>query len=219
MNGIKNKRVSNVLLILFILTFVVILLGSSFAFFTARVIGRPSSIKIQAAELGTSTAQGTAISLYVSEHDMNEIDGSNSYTAYKESSEYAILSITTSTGTKRVVECTYDLTYKPTNAYNKSGTNTSNLKEFTLLGTPVAVNASNTTITGEMPEINLTGVTSEIVIVSGAKLIVTGEKTEGQVEWRFTPRYYNLRIDQTENADSVFGGTIQIGSIACLSSD
>ena len=212
----RNNKTFNVLLILFIVTFIVVVAGTSFAFFTAGVTGKPSNIRIQSAELGSATAHGTTISMFVSEHDMNKHQGSNSYTAYKESTEYSTLRIVTNTGSNSSVECTYDLTYKPTSVYHKSSANTANYKEFTLLGHPVAINESTTTISGTMPEVDLTGVATEITIVNEAKLIVNGVGREGVVEWRFTPRYYNLAINQNDNADKLFGGTIQVGSIACI---
>lgn len=214
----KDKKFLTILTIISILLFIVIAVGASFAFFTARVTGISNNIRIETAQLGSASASGTAISLYVTSNDMLEQNGKNDYTEYKETFLPATLTIMANSGTDAAItRCTYDLVYKPYKAYTKSKENNRNLKEFVIRGYQ-GISYTNTVayITGAFGEINLTDIASEITIVSGATLTIVGANRSAATTWYITPRYYNLAINQNDNANKTFGGTIEVGRLVCL---
>jgi hypothetical protein len=216
MKKVENKKSYTMLSILFIIVFIVIMIGTSFAFFTARVSGVFHSATVKSAELGTASSSATSISLFVSSMDMLVNNGSNNYSAYKESSDAATLKINISTGTTLGMECTYDLVYTPTVVYNRSLANTNNLKEFVINGYQIVISGSTTTLTGSFNEFDLTGVSSKAILVHDAKVRVTGKNANGSIQWNLRPRYYNLALDQDDNTNKSFGGTIGIEHFVCV---
>ena len=215
-NG-NNKKIVIVLNIIFILTFVIISLGASFAYFSYQMDGTPNPITVEMAEVGTATAEGTSVNLFVSSKDMQVNNASNDYTAYKEPVGTSNITIEASTGSTKGIDCTYDIVYNPTSVYQRSVQNVSSLKEFTISGYVEPISSSSFTVSnGTMPEVDLTGVDAPITLVSGAKLVVNGSNRVGTIVWYIKPRYYNLNISQSDNADKQFGGTMEVIRLACL---
>lgn len=214
----KDKKFLTILTVISILLFIVITIGASFAFFTARVSGISNNIRIETAQLGSASASGTSVSLYVTSNDMLEKNGRNDYTAYKESLKPATLSVVATSGDQAAfTRCTYDLVYKPYQVYNKSNENYRNLKEFSIRGYQ-NITYTNTVsyITGALAETNLNDVATKIKLVTGATITIVGARKTSITTWYITPRYYNLALNQDDNADKTFGGTIEVGRLVCL---
>lgn len=214
----KDKKFMTILVLVSILLFIVVAVGASFAFFTARISGISNNIRIETAQLGNAISSGTSVSLHVTGQDMLKDKASNYYTSFKQSPAPATLSITATSGdTNSIMRCTYDLVYKPYKAYNKSKENTRNLKEFSIIGYQ-NISYTNTIayINGAMGEKDLTDVATEITLVRGATLTVVGRNRTAIATWYLTPRYYNLALNQDDNANITFGGTIEVGRLVCL---
>ena len=113
--------------------------------------------------------------------------------------------------------CTYDLRYVVSTPYLASAENTMGLKELTINGyQKVTTGDDNVSVSGSMSEVDLTNVNEYKTLVSGAKLIVNGVNSIGTTTWYFTPRFYNLGINQDDNANKIFSGNIEVASLACI---
>lgn len=217
----NNKKKTIVLIIIYTLILFASMVGATFAYFTSTATGNTSKVSLKASTLGEAYASGTTVILKVTDEDMQQVNSSNEYTAYKESNEFNELTLTSSVGdTFKNVTCTYDIEYVPSTPYYASKTNTSNLMEFTVNGYQVITAGNpNVEVTGSMVETNLTNITDNIILVHNAVMKINGTNNSGETTWYFKPRFYNLNIDQQENANITFGGTIQIASLACINSD
>ena len=212
----KKNNVS-ILIILTSLILIVAMIGATFAYFTATSNDGTSKVTLESAELGSAMAEGTAVELAVMPADMEQIDGKNDYSKYKEPSTPGTLKLSATNGDAGTTTCTYNIIYKPTTAYIKSTENTLNLKEFTIRGSQnVSIGSGNVAYTGTIDEYDLTGVSTTVTLVSGATMTVTGVNQEGEISWEIVPRFYNLAIDQTSNANISFGGSVEVGSLACV---
>lgn len=99
--------------------------------------------------------------------------------------------------------------------YNKSSTNTSNLREYVILLEPIEDNAYH--VGSYDSEVDLTNKNGTVTLASNQKIIVSMHGTIGKIMWQLTPRYYNLNINQTENANKLFGGRVEIANLSCTS--
>lgn len=99
--------------------------------------------------------------------------------------------------------------------YNKSSTNTSNLREYVILLEPIEDNANN--VGNYDSVVDLTNKNGTVTLASNQQVIVTGSGKIGRIVWELTPRYYNLNINQTENANKLFGGRVEIANLSCVS--
>ena len=212
--GLKTYRLLHVL---FVLTFLIVFVGTSFAFFTARVSGVFSKVTLKSAKLSNVTASATSVTLEVLSKDMREINGRNDYSAYVESEEPSTITFSVVTGENDSgIKCTYNLSYTPTIPYIKSAANVNNYKEFTMFAYQ-SVNGSDerVQISGTVSEVDLTNVTSKKTILSGAEIIVNDSDMNVEVVWHFTPRYYNLGINQDDNQRKTFSGIITVDALIC----
>ena len=223
MIGMENKKEDKTYVLLTIvstLLLITVMVGTSFAFFSARFLGEYNSISIKSAETGTATAEGTSVNLFVTLLDMDPKTAANDYSSYKETENPATLVITASTGNGANMNCTYDLIYKPNDIYYKSTYNTDNYREFVIYGSQEVLEGEDNLIyTGTLPEYDLTGVMDEVTIVSGATLRVEGNNVTGKIKWNINARYYNLDIGQNDNSGKSFGGAIEVGALTCIPTD
>jgi predicted ribosomally synthesized peptide with SipW-like signal peptide len=215
----KNKKSKSieVLTILSALILLVSMIGATFAYFSATATGETNKMTIQSAEVPATYAEGTSVSFLVDPDTMKYEKGSNDETSYSQSDTPGILKIQASTAnSESTITCLYDILYTPTTVYNRSTANVTNLKEFTVIGSPKITKGSEyTKITGSMDETDLTGVSNTIKLVTGATIIVNGTDVTGETEWDFYPRYYNLGYNQDDNANKTFGGSISVGGLTC----
>lgn len=216
MNEGRKKQIG--LLIIYSSIFLVALIGATFAYFTATASGGTSTVTLESSVLGSAYADGTSVLLEVTDDDMQKNEGTNDYSKYKDSSYPGTLTITTSTGnTLPLMTCTYDLRYVVSTPYLASAENTMGLKELTINGyQKVTTGDDNVSVSGSMSEVDLTNVNEYKTLVSGAKLIVNGVNSIGTTTWYFTPRFYNLGINQDDNANKIFSGNIEVASLACI---
>ncbi len=213
-----ERKNTLLLTVIAVATLLVAVVGATFAYFTATSNeGGRSRLTVNTNSVDQTTATGTDVALTINQSDMNLLDGKNDYTAYKENNAGRAGLETTVGNGGGINTCTYDLIYTPdadpSGVYTKSATNLADLKEFTVL---VSATSSNGTITKEtQTEIDLTGQTGIVNLVTGATLVVSGANETGSVTWTITPRYYNLEIDQTENAGKTFGGIVSLTNLSC----
>lgn len=202
-----------------IATILIAVFAATYAYFTAAgdVSGR-SDVTVITSSRDQTITTSVDVLLEVKMSDMQQSAGSNSYTASKQSDIPAELIIQTTLGSETGSStCTYDVVYIPAvgGAYNKSIANPGNLKEFTILLNAVENDAVHV---GEYDgEYDLTGVNSIVTIAEDQTITVTEPGVVGHVTWQITPRYYNLAIDQSDNANKMFGGKVEINNIRCVS--
>jgi flagellar basal body-associated protein FliL len=94
----NNKKKTIVLIIIYTLILFASMVGATFAYFTSTATGNTSKVTLKASTLGEAYASGTSVILKVTDEDMQQINSSNEYTAYKESNEFNELTLTSSVG-------------------------------------------------------------------------------------------------------------------------
>ena len=216
-----EKRNTVLLTVIAIATLLVAVVGATFAYFTASEIEMGKSVvTVETSSVDQTTAEGTNVSLNIGMLNMNQLDGKNDYTAYKDSDDPGTIKISTQLGSSGgKTTCTYDLVYTPTTGgdYKKSVANTGNLKELTIITEATATGTGSSVQGSSSKETDLTGKPTVTTLVTGAKLIVQGGAgTKGDANWVITPRYYNLGVDQTDNAQKSFGGTVSVVNLSCV---
>lgn len=216
----KIKK-TKILSIITISTLLLAVFGATFAYFTATGdVKGTLDLTVMTSSRNQTITTSTDVSLFVNASDMQELKSSNSYNSYKEANVPGEIMIQTTVGSSGgTSRCTYDVVYitNSSKMYYKSSTNTSNLREYVILIEAIEDNATHSG--NDNIEMDLTNKNGTITLASNQTIVVSGAGTIGKVKWELTPRYYNLTINQSENANKSFGGRVEIANLSCSSEE
>ena len=151
----------------------------------------------------------TTMSLIIGATSVDVGTASNTYGNYTLTSEKntTINMTSNSTAFPKGATCTYDIVYTPTVAYTETPAATSaGLRELTIRGTIGGAFYFETNIAGSNP-----------VILYSSSISTPAAGTATTVKWKFSIRFYNLNIDQSQASGQTPSGVISISNINCTS--
>lgn len=215
-----NKKSTTFLTIIAITTLLVLLVGSTFAFFAIQETNTAkidvTSTTAKSSDIFTATGTGLIV-LNITNEKMLEsstkdAEGNDiTVVADEDSNDSMLISLYAGSGK---ATCEYDLLWTESTGaefdiYKKTPAAGANL-EYTLSG-----------ISNRGNKIEETNLDSEIVNSKRVlgHFIIEDEYDENEVttneKWTFTAKFYNLPISQSAQTDKKYGGQITVENVSC----
>ncbi len=214
-----ERKQTLLLTVIAVATLLVAVVGATFAFFTASGTGSADSeVTVTTSSIDTVNTTASNLTLQVGLTDMLLANGRDDYSARKQATSTITMSAGTGTG-GGTNTCTYDLSYTPNSGqdFTQSAANTGGLNELTI--SAVATNpGSGVSSDNAVTEFSLDGITTEQTLIDGGTFAVSGVSNTDVLTWTFTVTFYNLAVDQSDNAGATFGGTLSFKNVTCVNS-
>ncbi len=210
-----DRKNTILLTVIAIATLLVAVVGATFAYFSAvnGGMGR-SAVEVKTQVLTPIIVNAeNKIALTASSENMIQEIGNNDKSVYSENASAAqqVSAYADNSSAANDFSCDFALKYIPTAVYKKSAENTENITELEISfeeviegSATINKTTNNATLDGKVYRYDITGVSSETVILGGTFIIPGG--SSGKVAYNTNVRFYNLGINQDCDSNHYSGG-------------